>query len=270
MGRQVTVAPDARTRESGYAPAVPSAGFAPFGLAHLAILAAVPAAALLLARLVRARPGRERSVRWAFAAALLVNQVAYVAFAAGRGWIDPPRGLPLELCDVALWLAVAALLGARAWAGEALWFFALAGTTQALVTPDLGAPFPSYPTVKFFLGHGGTVAAALFLAFAGRLRPRRGAWWRALLGVNAYAAALLAFNLAAGTNYMYLRAKPAAPSLLDALGPWPWYLVACEGIAAAAFFALELPFRVGKKKAAPGHGFPGAAPSPSSGSVTRR
>jgi len=222
---------------------VPAARFAPFGLAHLAILAAVPVAAFLLARLVHARQGWERPARVALAVALLVNQLAYLAFAARQGWIDPPRGLPLELCDVAVWLAVAALLGAPAWAGEALWFFALVGTTQALVTPDLGVAWPSYPAVKFFLGHGGTVAAALFLAFAGRLRPRRGAWWRAFLLVNAYAAALLALNLAAGTNYMYLRAKPAAPSLLDHLGPWPWYLAACEPLAALSFFLLELPFR---------------------------
>lgn len=234
---------------------MPGAGLAPFGHAHLAILAAVPATALLLARLVRARPGWERPVRGALAAALLANQLAYLAYAAHRGWIDPPRGLPLELCDVALWLAVAALVGAPAWAGEALWFVALAGTTQALVTPDLAVPFPSCPAVKFFLGHGGTVTAALFLALAGRLRPRRGAWWRALLLVNAWAAALFALNLAAGTNYMYLRAKPAAPTLLDHLGPWPWYLAACEALAAASFLLLELPFRArGRREAAPGHG----------------
>jgi hypothetical integral membrane protein (TIGR02206 family) len=229
--------------------------FSPFGAAHLAVLAAVPGAALLLARLVRGRPQRERAVRRALAVALLVNQLVYLGYAAHRGWIAPPRGLPLELCDVAVWLAVAALLGAPAWVGELLWFVALAGTTQALLTPDLGAAFPSYPAVKFFLGHGATVAAALFLALAGRLRPRRGAWWRALLAVNAYAAALLALNHLAGTNYMYLRAKPAAPSLLDHLGPWPWYLLACEALAGGSFFLLELPFRLRPKKAAaPGHG----------------
>jgi hypothetical integral membrane protein (TIGR02206 family) len=230
-------------------------GFAPFGAAHLAILAAVPAAALLLARLVRAQPDLERPIRRALAAVIALNELAYYAVAGSRGWIDPPRGLPLDLCDVAAWLAVAALLGAPARVGELLWFAALAGTTQALLTPDLGAPFPSYPAVKFFLGHGATVAAALFLALAGGLRVRRGAWWRALLWVNAWAAALFVLNLAAGTNYMYLREKPAAPSLLDHLGPWPWYLAACEALAAALFFLLELPFRRrAEKRVAPGHG----------------
>lgn len=207
------------------------------------MLAAVPAVALALAAAVRARPGAERPVRWTLALLLAVNQLAYLTFAAARGWIAPPRGLPIELCDAAVWLAVAALLGAPRWTGEALWFVSLTGTVQALLTPDLRVPFPSYPSAKFFFGHGGTVAAALFLAFAGRLRLRRGAWWRVLLMVNAYAACLMALNVAAGTNYMYLRAPPPVPTLLDRLGPWPWYLGSSEVIAAVGFFLLELPLR---------------------------
>jgi hypothetical integral membrane protein (TIGR02206 family) len=207
------------------------------------MLAAVPAVAGALAALVRARPALERPVRRGLALFLAVNQVSYLAVAAHRGWLAPPRGLPVELCDVAVWLAVAALLGAPRWTSAVLWSVSLTGTAQALLTPDLGVPFPSYPAVKFFLGHGGTVAAALLLALTGRLRVRRGAWWRVLLAVNAYAAALYALDVATGTNYMYLRAPPAVPTLLDRLGPWPWYLVSCEAIAAVSFWLLELPVR---------------------------
>jgi hypothetical integral membrane protein (TIGR02206 family) len=222
-----------------------------FGPVHLTMLAAVPALALGLAALVRARPALDPPFRWGLATFLAVNQAIYVAVGARLGWLAPPRGLPLELCDVVVWFAVAALLGAPAWAGEILWFVSLTGTTQALLTPDLGVPFPSYPGVKFFLGHGVTVAAALYLAFVGRLRLRRGAWWRVLLMVNAYAAALLVLDLATGTNYMYLRAPPRVPTLLDRLGPWPWYLLSSEAVAAAAFFLLELPLRV-RRGAKPG------------------
>jgi hypothetical integral membrane protein (TIGR02206 family) len=223
--------------------------FPTFGAVHLALLAAVPGLAFALAALVRRLPGAARPVGAVFAATLALNQLAYLVYAGLHGWIEPPRGLPLELCDVAVWLAVVALLGGPRFAGELLWFVGLAGTTQALLTPDLGVAFPSYPAVKFFLGHGGTVAAALFLAFTGRLRPRRGAWWRALLALNAYAAAILVLNWLAGTNYLYLAHKPPVPTLLDHLGPWPWYIVSCQLLAAGLFYLLELPFR--RRRGAP-------------------
>ncbi len=220
-----------------------AAPFPLFGPAHLALLAAVPVAGLGLAALVRARPALERPVRLGLAAVLALNQLAYLGYAAGHGWISPPAGLPLELCDVAVWLAVAALAGAPPLAGELLYFVGLAGTVQALLTPDLGVAFPSYPAAKFFLGHGGTVAAALLLVATGRLRPRPGAWWRALLVLNAYAAAVLVLDLAAGTNYLYLARKPPVPTLLDRLGPWPWYILSADALAAGLFRLLQLPFR---------------------------
>jgi hypothetical integral membrane protein (TIGR02206 family) len=215
-----------------------------FGPVHLTLLAAVPAVGLGLAALVRARPGLERPVRLGLAAILAVNQLAYLGYAAARGWIAPPAGLPLELCDVAVWLAVAALAGAPPAAGELLYFVGLAGTVQALLTPDLGVAFPSYPAAKFFLGHGGTVSAVLFLLATRRLRPRPGAWWRALLVLNAYAAAVFVLDRLAGTNYLYLAHKPPVPTLLDRMGPWPWYILAADALAAVLFWLLQLPFRV--------------------------
>ena len=41
---------------------------------------------------------------------------------------------------------------------------------------------------------------------------------------------------------MFTRSPPPTGSLLDVLGPWPWYLLACEAVALVAFAALTLPF----------------------------
>jgi hypothetical integral membrane protein (TIGR02206 family) len=52
-----------------------------------------------------------------------------------------------------------------------------------------------------------------------------------------WAVIIFAFNIAVGTNYGYLNAKPNAASILDLLGEWPTYLVA-EVVIITAVWAL--------------------------------
>jgi hypothetical integral membrane protein (TIGR02206 family) len=214
-----------------------------FGPAHVAILVAVPLLAGALAAVARRRPEAARGIRLALAAALAANELAWYAHALRQGWVDPPHGLPLDLCDVVLWLTVYALVSPRRWALDLAYYLGLAGSGMAVLTPDVGAALASYPGAKFFLGHGGVVAAVLFLVWTGALRPGPGSWWRAFLQVNVYAGFVAAVNVLFGTNYMYLREKPPSGTLLDLLGPWPWYVLAGEGVALALLALLYLPFR---------------------------
>jgi hypothetical integral membrane protein (TIGR02206 family) len=214
-----------------------------FSPPHLAIVATVPLAAWGLARLARRGPRALRRVRLALAAAIALDALLWYAVAASRGEIAPPHGLPLDLCDVVLFVVVVALAAPRPWALEAAYYLGLGGSGMALLTPDVGEGASAAAVVQFFAAHGAVVGSVLFLAFAGALRPRPGSWWRVFLAVNAYAAAVLAFDLAFGTNYMYLREKPAAGTLLDLLGPWPWYVLAADAVALALLWLLHLPFR---------------------------
>ncbi len=207
-----------------------------FGLTHLAILAAIPAAAAALARV-------PRFGRLALGAFLALNELGWYWYRYSQEGNRFPEGLPLQLCDVTLWVTVVALLRRSPVCFEFSWYTALLGSGMAVLTPDLWAPCRSYPTVYFFLAHGGVIAGVLMLAWSGQLRPRRGSWWRTLVWVNVWAAMVGAFNAAFQTNYMYLCRKPASASVLDAFGPWPWYLVVSELFAATAFWLLWLPFR---------------------------
>ncbi len=214
-----------------------------FSPVHLAIVATVPLVAGLLAASARRRPRAARGIRLALALAIGSNELVWYGYMAGRGWFAPPHGLPLDLCDVSLWLTVYALVSPRPWALDAIYYLGIAGSGMAVLTPDVGAPFPSYPGVKFFVAHGSVVAAILYLVWTGALRPRRGSWWRALLVVNAFAAAVGLFDARYGTNYMYLREKPQSSTLLDVFGPWPWYLLGGELMALLLFVLLYLPMR---------------------------
>jgi hypothetical integral membrane protein (TIGR02206 family) len=216
----------------------------PFGFAHFAIIAAIPALAGLLAWVVR-RGGAARAtpIRLALAAVLTANELAWYGYRLHYEGFRFPDGLPLHLCDIALWLTVAACLRPIPWRYELAWYFGVCGSGAAVLTPDLWAPWPSYPTIQFFLAHGFVVVAVLTMTWGGMMRPRPGSPWRALAALNVYAAATGAFNAAFGSNYLYLCRKPGNFSPLDWFGPWPYYLVAGEAAAAVAFALLWLPFR---------------------------
>ena len=61
--------------------------------------------------------------------------------------------LPLALCDTLTVVAAAALLTRRALLVELVWFWGLAGTLQALVTPDLATSASAFEFAEYVVAH---------------------------------------------------------------------------------------------------------------------
>jgi hypothetical integral membrane protein (TIGR02206 family) len=199
--------------------------------------------------LVRARPGSATAVRVGLAAFLLWGAIGYVLAEWRLGILSPRDFLPLHLCDFAIFVAAFALLARRPGAVELVWFWALTGTLLAVVTPAVDGGFPDWRWALYFAMHGGVIAAAAVLVVGCRIRPRPGAAWRAFGWTLVYAAAVGIVDLLTGANFLWLRAKPPQPTLLDRLGPWPVYVLAAGALGLAGFHLLALPFR---RRANPG------------------
>jgi hypothetical integral membrane protein (TIGR02206 family) len=214
-----------------------------FGPDHWAALVAVGCVGALLCAVARRGVSAARAVRFGLAAWMPVLVALTLAAAARDRPLTLWDFLPLNLCDAAILLAVYALVTLRPAACELLWFWAGGGTTLAMITPDLARGAPDWGFFSFFALHGSVVIAAAIppLALGVRLRP--GSIRRALLATNVYAAAVAAVDFAFGQNFLYLRAKPVVPTLLDWMGPWPVYILVCELLAAGLFTVLYLPLR---------------------------
>lgn len=239
-GRQARRADNGARRKYTRAP-MPHTGFELFGRDHLAALASVAAASVVLVRWVRrASPATQRGLRFALAGALLAGMLAEPLVAARQGWFDREL-LPLHLCDVAVMLSIASLLTLDLRTVEPLYFFALSGTLPALVTPELKQGFPSFRFLIYFVPHGLVVLSGLVLVLGLRRIPRRGAWLRTFVALNFYAAFIGAVNWALGTNFLYLARKPDGPTPFDWFGPWPFYILTLELAVFSVFRLLDLP-----------------------------
>jgi len=213
-----------------------------FGPLHLALLAAIAAVAAGLAILCRRRPKARRSVRLALGWGIAANELGWWAFRYAHEGVHLAN-LPLQLCDLTVWLSVLACLTVTPWIVEFAYFAGLAGAGMALLTPDLWSPWPTYPAIYFFVAHGGIVIAVIVMVF-GRICPlRSGAVWRAYGLLLAWSALDGAFDWLTGANYMYLCRKPVAATALSMLGAWPVYLFAGAALALGLFWLLWLPAR---------------------------
>ena len=213
---------------------------------HVGALAVIAAIAAALVAAARLRPGGWTKVTARALAALLVAaEVGWWIYLAvtGRRDVELASAVPLQLCDAAIFVAALALLLRAQLLVEVTYFWGLAGTIQALITPDLPQHFPSFPFFQYYLAHGGIVTAALFLVVGLGQWPRRDGVLRVLAITIVYVLLVGAIDAATGANYMYLRSKPASGSLLDLLGPWPWYIAWAAVLGIALLFILDAPFR---------------------------
>jgi hypothetical integral membrane protein (TIGR02206 family) len=211
---------------------------------HLLAVVAIAICAVVIVTMAKLRPGEwTRAARLGLAVLLVGAEVGWWIYLALTGAKDAELGtaLPLQLCDAAIFIAAFALVFRTQLLVEVTYFWGLAGTIQAVITPDLPQHFPTFPYFQYYVAHGGIVTAALFLVVGLGQRPRPGALLRVLVITVAYTLLVGAIDAATGANYMYLRSKPPA-SLLDLLGPWPWYLAWAGLIGVALLFVLDAPF----------------------------
>ena len=209
-------------------------------------LLAVTATVVITAALVTAaklRPGPWTRIACIALAVILVGaEVSWLIYNE-RTSADLTSALPFQLCDAAIFIAAAALVLRSQLLVEVTYYWGLAGTIQAVITPDLPQHFPSFPFLQYYVAHGGIVAAALFLVVGLGQWPRRNSVLRVLLITILYALMVGAIDAATGANYMYLRSKPQSASLLDLFGPWPFYIGWAALVGATLLLILDAPFR---------------------------
>jgi hypothetical integral membrane protein (TIGR02206 family) len=215
-----------------------------FGTGHLTALAII-AAVLLFLIWGWQNPTEiaKRRARWLIIGLLLILELSWHGWNLGNGAWSIQRHLPLHTCSISAWLSIYVLLTRSYRVYEIVFFVGIAGASQSLLTPDAGSyGLPHFRAIQTLATHGLIIIAMVYMTTIEKFRPTWSSVWKTMLIINVYLVIVTAVNVSLDSNYMYTLQKPATASLLDAMGPWPWYLLVAEFAALAIFSLLYLPF----------------------------
>ena len=221
----------------------PAHPFVIFGRPHLLSLAVLAGLGHVTIRLGQSGSAEtRRRIKRGMSALLVVTFVEGHFWHAFHGqWVVEER-LPLHMCGAMVWVSVYGLWTDRPWTRPLMYYLGIAGAIQGVLQPDSPYGLPHVRFLSTMMSHATLVVAGLWVVLVEKYTPSLPSTLRTLALVHAYAAVIFVFNLLAGTNYLYILAKPESASLMDIFPEWPWYLLVLEGLLLIIVTGMYLPF----------------------------
>ncbi len=183
--------------------------------------------------------------RRGIAALLVVQETSLSIWRLSNGSWDAGSSLPLHLCGMGIVLAAILMINRKFLLYELVYFWGLGGAIQALLTPNIGVHgYPHYIFFQFFVSHGTLIFASLYMTWIGGMRPTHRSIWKVMGITNIYLVIIAGFNWLTDGNYLFICHKPPTGSIIDMMGPWPWYVLALEGVAIVSFYIYYAPFAI--------------------------
>ncbi|NHC18911.1 TIGR02206 family membrane protein [Bacillus sp. MM2020_4] len=205
--------------------------FEMYSVSHFVIISiCILGSALLFIYRDKLKTEKWRVTEIGIAISLLLIETTYHTWMLINGSWNVSHAIPLELCSISLILTVFLLLTRKKVIYEILLFTALLGASQAIFTPLLNYDFPHFRFFHFFYTHLIIIWVPLYFTWAKGYRPTIWSVVKLFIFLNVLMPIIMFINKLVGGNYMFLSHKPDSASLLDVLGPYPWYILSLEGL----------------------------------------
>ncbi len=190
-------------------------------------------------------PKIDIKMRYIIAVALILQEVSLTIWRLYNGDWHLGTSLPLHLCGVSIVLSAIMLINKNYTLFEINYFWGLGGAIQALLTPDIGIyGFPHYRFFQFFTSHGLIIVAVLYMVFVQKYSPTHKSIWKVFRITLIYTGFIAIFNLIFKGNYLFICWKPENGSIMDVMGPWPWYIIPLAIVAIISFYIWYAPFAI--------------------------
>lgn len=222
----------------------PNNPFVIFGVPHLVALSIIAVIVFVLIRVgPRMTADQRKWFRYGVGTLLVVNEGSWHLWNWATGQWTLQTMLPLHLCSILVFSTAYMLFSRNYFIFEFSYFLGIGAAIQAILTPDLGIyGYPHFRFFQTFISHGLIFISPFYMIFVEGYRPFWRSMLRTIVWLNVYMVPVTILNLLIGSNYLFTAHKPPTASLLDALGPWPWYILSVEVIGLITFLVLYLPW----------------------------
>ena len=178
---------------------------------------------------------------------IFINFPIWVLLEFIGGSFDVKLHLPLHLCRFANLLLPFVMLRRNEFLFQILFYWGLSGMFQAIITPDIVQDFPHFHYFRFFIGHHLMIVALMYIIIVYKMKPTIEGLKNSFFGLNLFLVIAFLANILLDANYFWIMEKPPTGSLLDYMGPWPWYILTAEFLALAHFALAYFIFILLKK-----------------------
>ena len=154
--------------------------------------------------------------------------------------------LPLHLCPIVIILSIFMMFFHSEVLFQPVYFWSI-GAFFAILMPDIRDGMSNFASQSFFITHFFILFSTAYAFVHFRFRPTKTGFLCSFLLLVTLAFIMYFVNNRLGTNYLYVNHPPVTKSLMDFMGPWPYYIFSLAGIDIAISFFMYLPFRKNKK-----------------------
>jgi len=218
-----------------------------FGMKHIFVLFLSLAFWVIVPLLGKKYPKYNDTICRGMALLLVLTQVLRTGHHIALGIFDFRLYLPIHMCHLANLLAAYMLWFRSFKVFEVIYFWIVIAAIQPVFTPHIDNDIISIGFFVFFVEHTVLVLSALYAAVNFRFTPTVRSLVKSTLWLNILVLFLYIVNLIFDANYMMLMKKPETITLLEYLGPWPWYIFTGEALAIAVSYFSLVPFWVFRK-----------------------
>ena len=173
---------------------------------------------------------------------VMSNYLVWVILELIAGSFNIKLHLPFHLCRFANLAVPFLMLWKKERLFQILYYWTMSGMLQAAITPDATHGFPHFHYFRFFIGHQGMILVLIYFIIVFEVKPTLKGLKQSFIALNGFLLFATFINLIFDSNYFWISGKPPTASLLDYLGPWPWYILVAEFVALLHFFGAYAPF----------------------------